>query len=79
MIVSFDTEAQAFYLKLKDTKVVRTKEFTDEVFLDFDYKGDLVGVETLNPGTMVLKKIARKFHRPELSHINTAPLAKVMS
>ena len=79
MIISLDTEAQAFYLKLKDTKVVRTKEFAEEVFLDFDYKGDLVGVEMLNPGTMVLKKIARKFHSPELSHINTAPLSKVMT
>ena len=79
MIVSFDTKAQVFYLKLKDTKVVRTKEFAEEVFLDFDYKGDLVGVEMLNPGTMVLKKIARKFHRLELSHIHTAPIAKVMT
>ena len=47
--------------------------------MDFDYKGDLVGVEMLNPGTMVLKKIARKFHRLELSHIHTAPIAKVMT
>lgn len=78
MVISFDTVAKAVYVKLTDNKVVRTKEFAEEVFIDFDYKGNLVGVEMLNIEKLVLKKIAQKFHRPELSNINTAPLAKLV-
>jgi len=39
--------------------VAETKEFAPEVFLDFDYRKRLIGIELLNPGTLYLKKIAK--------------------
>ncbi len=70
MKISFDTLAKAVYIELKKRKVARTREFAPEVFLDFDYKDELIGIELLNPGTFYLKKIAKKFHKPELEKVH---------
>ena len=76
MKISFDTLAKAVYIELEKKKVARTREFAPEVFLDFDYKGKLIGVELLNPGTLVLKKVARKFRKPELTKVHPRIIAK---
>ena len=76
MKISFDTLAKAVYIELEKKKVARTKEFAPEVFLDFDYKGKLIGVELLNPGTLYLKKIAKKFHKPELTKVHPRVIAE---
>lgn len=49
MKISYDTLAKAIYVELEKKKVVKTREFAPEVFLDFDDKGELIGVELLNP------------------------------
>ncbi len=77
MLISFDTEARALYVKIKDGKAVRTEEFGREVFLDFDENGELLGIEMLNPGQLVLKRIAEKYHLPDLKKIQMRPLRKV--
>ena len=76
MKISFDTLAKAVYIELKYKKVKLTREFAPEVFLDFDSKGELIGVELLNPGTLYLKKIAKKFHRPELTKVHPRVMAE---
>jgi len=76
MKISFDTLARAVYIELEKKKVARTREFAPEVFLDFDYKGKLIGVELLNPGTLVLKKVARKFRKPELAKVHPRIVAE---
>ena len=76
MKISFDTLAKAVYIELERKKVARTREFAPEVFLDFDYKGKLIGVELLNPGTLVLKQVAKKFHRPELTKVHPRAIAE---
>ena len=70
MKISYDTLVKAIYVELEKKKVAKTKEFAPEVFLDFDYKGELIGVELLNPGTLYLKKIAKTFHKPELTKVH---------
>jgi len=48
MKISYDTLAKAIYIELEKKKVAKTREFAPEVFLDFDYRGKLIGVELLN-------------------------------
>ena len=80
MIVSYDNLAQAIYIKIKpEAKVDRTVEFAPETFVDLDEDGDLIGIEMLNPGQLILKKIAIKFHRPELSKINSHKLQEAIA
>ena len=76
MKISFDTLAKAVYIELEKRNVARTREFAPEVFLDFDYKGRLIGIELLNPGTLCLKKIAKAFHKPELAKVHPGVIAE---
>lgn len=70
MIISYDNLAEAIYIKIKpEAKIARTVEFAPETFVDLAKDGDLIGIEMLNPGRLILKRIAKKFHRPELSKI----------
>ena len=76
MKISFDTLVKVIYIELEKKKVVRTKEFAPEVFLDFDYKGRLIGIELLNPGALYLKKIAKEFRKPELAKVHPRIIAE---
>ena len=76
MKISYDTLAQAVYIELEQRKVSKTKEFATEVFLDFDSKNKLIGIELLNPGTLTLKKIAKKFRKPELNKVHPRIMAQ---
>jgi len=76
MKISFDTLAKAVYIEIEKKKVAKTVEFAPEVFLDFDYKKRLIGIELLNPGTFYLKRIARKYHRPELMKVHPRVMAE---
>jgi uncharacterized protein YuzE len=49
-VVEINTEATAAYIRLRETKVVRTAPFASEVgfvMLDFDADGNVVGVEVI--------------------------------
>ena len=76
-MISFDPLAKAMYIALEEGKVKRTIEFAPETFIDLDDKGNLIGIELLNPGTLMLRKLAKKYHRPELGKIHIRPLQKV--
>ncbi len=77
LMISFDPLAKAVYIALSQGKVKRTIEFAPESFIDLDSKGNLMGIELLHPGTLILKKIAKKYHRPELKRIRIRPLQEV--
>ena len=80
MIVSYDNLADAVYIKIKpEAKVHRTVEFAPETFVDLDEDGDLIGIEMLNPGQLILKRIAKKFHRPELSRVHPQKLHEAIA
>ena len=60
--ITIDPEAKAVYLKIKDGIVKRTREFAQEVFLDLDSRNNLVGIELLNPSSIAIHRVARKYH-----------------
>lgn len=77
MLISFDTDANAMYIKLKDASVAKTEEFAPEIFLDFDEAGNLLGIELLNPAKLELHQIAKKFHAPQLGKIPREPVQQI--
>ena len=80
MIVSYDNLAGAVYIKIRpEVKVARTVEFAPETFVDLDKDGELIGIEMLNPGQLILKRIARKFHRPELFKVHPHKLQEAIA
>ena len=80
MIISYDNLADAVYIKIRpEGTVAKTIEFAPETFVDLAEDGELIGIEMLNPGNLILKRIAKKFHRPELSKVNTNKLQEAIS
>lgn len=80
MILSYDSIANAVYIKIKpEAKIARTVEFAPETFIDLTEDGELVGVEMLNPGQLILKRLAKKYRRPELSKINPSKLQEALA
>ena len=67
--VLISTSARAIYIKIQEGRVARTKEISEEVFVDVDGSGRPLGVELLNPGSVVIEEISRKYHIPFLRKI----------
>jgi len=47
MKITYDPDADAMYIKLKDDKVSKTKEVDENTILDYDQKGNVIGIEIL--------------------------------
>jgi len=56
MKATYDKTADAMYLYARRGKVARTIDFTDDVIVDFDKKGTILGIEILG----VREKIGKK-------------------
>ena len=48
MRFDYDPEVDALYLRLSESKVLESEEVQPGIVLDFDEKGNVVGVEVLN-------------------------------
>ena len=48
MIIEYDKEVDALYIRIQEVRVMRTEELEEWVNLDFDADGKLIGVEILN-------------------------------
>lgn len=48
MEVCFDHQADALYIKLRNGKFAKNKVVDDDTILDYDYGGNLLGVEMLS-------------------------------
>ena len=47
MKIKYDPDADAMYLTLRKDKVARTKEIDENTVIDFNKKGQVIGVEIL--------------------------------
>ncbi len=47
MKITYDSEADALYIKLTDKKVVESEEIADSMVVDFDEENNVVGIELL--------------------------------
>ena len=60
MKIKFDQEADAFYVRLDEERIVESEEIEPGVILDYDEEGVVIGVEFLNAAARTKNKILPK-------------------
>ncbi len=63
MKATYDKEADAAYLQFKPGKSAETKEVDSDILMDYDKKGNVLGIEVLNAKKRVPAKILKTFLR----------------
>ncbi len=58
--ISFDEENDIFYLSLKPGIAVDSEEITENVRIEYDAKGNIVGIEIFNITKMLASAIGKK-------------------
>ena len=75
MQLTYEPDAKVMYIRLTDRddyKVAETIEAAEEVLIDLDKKGHVLGVEILNPSRhtfQFIKKLANKYKIPQLKRL----------
>lgn len=62
-VVEIDTEATAAYIRLRDAKVARTERHESEkglVMLDFDVKGNVIGIEVVGQQEFSIRELIKQ-------------------
>ncbi len=59
--IEHDRYAKALYIRLQEKERVRTLEINENLNLDIDEKGNLVGIEILNPEDYPIEDILKPF------------------
>lgn len=71
----------AVYFRVSNETVAKTLEVVDDVFVDIDKKGELVGFEMINPKQVqiikVIKKVSKDFGRTALNDISTKRMKRI--
>lgn len=55
MRASYDEDADALYIKLKEGEYLESEEAKEGVVLDYDSEGDLLGIEILNASSKLTR------------------------
>jgi uncharacterized protein YuzE len=53
MNIQYDKVADAIYMKLSDSPVVKTTEINDRLLVDIDSQGNTIGIEILEASSQV--------------------------
>lgn len=48
MRIHYSHEADALYIRLKETDIANTDEITEDIIMDYDKDGNAVGIEILS-------------------------------
>ena len=48
MNIRYSHEADALYIRFKETKIENTDELTGDIIIDYDKDGNIVGIEILD-------------------------------
>ena len=84
--VTYDPQAKASYIALRNEPVAKTVEYADFINLDLDAKGRLVGIELLwvRPRMVTvqihdkLAQLATKYHVPDLRRLHPEKLTEIL-
>ena len=75
MLISYDSQANAIYIKIKSgVPVYETLEFDTDIFVDLDINGQLLGIELLDHNVESLQEIADKYQVPDLRRVHPEKL-----
>ena len=64
VLFTVDTKACVLYIKISDDKVHKTKEILPEVFVDYNAKNQVIGIDVVSPCATIIRRIAKKLHLP---------------
>lgn len=53
MRILYSRDADALYIRLKETDIENTDEIADDIIMDFDKEGNVVGIEILSASQKV--------------------------
>jgi len=62
MKIEYSKEADAIYVYFKEEYVAKSKEIEDGVVIDFDEKGQLIGIEVLD--------VSKRFKLSDIVNVN---------
>jgi uncharacterized protein YuzE len=62
MRIEYSKEADALYIYFKEEYVAKSKEIVDGIVLDFDKKGQLIGIEILD--------VSQRFSLSDIANIS---------
>lgn len=62
MRITFDPQADAMYIKLKEGQFARNEEIKEGIILDLGPKGELLGIEIL--------EVSLRYSLKEISHLD---------
>ncbi|GAX61175.1 hypothetical protein SCALIN_C17_0209 [Candidatus Scalindua japonica] len=62
MTIEYSKEADAIYVYFKEEFVAKSKEIEDGVVIDFDEKGQLIGIEVLD--------VSQRFSLSDIVNVN---------
>lgn len=62
MKIEYSKEADAIYVYFKEEYVAKSKEIEDGVVVDFDEKGQLIGIEVLD--------VSKRFKLSDIANVN---------
>lgn len=48
MRINYSHDANALYIKLKETEIANTEEIADDIIMDYDRDGNVIGIEILS-------------------------------
>ncbi len=72
LALTFDTAAQALYIRVRKGKIAKTIEIEDGVMADVSARGLLIGIELLKPAPVdVLDRIAEEYDAPAIADLLT--------
>ena len=82
VLVSYDPEARAAYVKVRQGRVAKTRKEAPGIMVDIGATGQLLGMEILETKKIELKvmvKISKEFNVPALRHFDPRYLSRVYS
>jgi len=56
--VEYDPEANAIYIRIKKGEVETSEPLSDDIIVDLDENGEVLGIEILLPKSDVVKKLS---------------------
>ena len=63
--ITYDKDANAFYIKISDKKTLKTIPSGNDMFADVDKRGEIVGLEILNSTENIPEEFAKAITRTE--------------
>lgn len=80
-----DEEAKALYFRLRKGEIAETVEYpeVEEIFLDMDEHGQVLGIEVLDPGSLdmqsVFAELSKRYNIADLSPLLSKSLVELVA